>query len=267
MFTPGLTPTRVQVPGACTPHPCPSPSSVYRCRPMAGGTTALEAQGIAWREREKHWGVSVPRHGVATGLFGTRRPAWRQQRTTPGGEQSHESATDPGPGTGRSGRYRHAPPGPGEVRVRVTLVNTCPQWDLHLDAGEPMFVGQQISYPLHPPASPATRWWAWWMRSARTSPPSGWASGMAAWRDAGHHRQGCYAEFCQPPEANLLPVPDHVEDRAVASRWNWRCVWLSRSLPLKRPGAIEGKRAADQRARARRDDRRPDAPRRGRRLR
>ncbi|HPO74515.1 MAG TPA: alcohol dehydrogenase, partial [Armatimonadota bacterium] len=38
-------------------------------------------------------------------------------------------------------------PGPGEVRVRVTLVNTCPQWDLHLDAGEPMFVGQQISYP------------------------------------------------------------------------------------------------------------------------
>ena len=46
-------------------------------------------------------------------------------------------------------------PAPGEVLVRVSLVNTCPQWD-HLDAGEPMFVGHQIPYPTRP-ASRGTR--------------------------------------------------------------------------------------------------------------
>jgi hypothetical protein len=52
----GLTPTRVQVPGACT---SPSVSVTFIRGIDAGpwpGDNRAEAQGIAWREREKHWG-------------------------------------------------------------------------------------------------------------------------------------------------------------------------------------------------------------------
>ena len=133
-------------------------------------------------------------------------------------------------------------PGPGEVRVRVTLVNTCPQWDLHLDAGEPMFVGQQISYP-YTAGQPGHEMVGVVDAIGEDVTTFRVGQRVAAWRDAGHHRQGCYAEFVNHLEANLLPVPDHVKDRAVASLELAMCVAVS-ILPLKRLGAIEGKRAA-----------------------
>jgi NADPH:quinone reductase-like Zn-dependent oxidoreductase len=89
-------------------------------------------------------------------------------------------------------------PGPGEVRVRVSLVNTCPQWDLHLDAGEPMFVGQQIPYP-YTSGQPGHEMVG--VVDAIGEGVTAFRVGqrVAAWRDAGHHRQGCYAEYRQPP--------------------------------------------------------------------
>ena len=39
-------------------------------------------------------------------------------------------------------------PGPDEVVVRVDGVSTCPQWDMHLWQGEPMFPGHPLNYPI-----------------------------------------------------------------------------------------------------------------------
>ena len=132
-------------------------------------------------------------------------------------------------------------PGPGEVRVRVSLVNTCPQWDLHLDAGEPMFVGQQIPYP-YTSGQPGHEMVG--VVDAIGEGVTAFRVGqrVAAWRDAGHHRQGCYAEYVSRLEANILPVPDPVGS-AIASLELAMCVAVS-VLPLKRLGAIAGKRAA-----------------------
>lgn len=133
-------------------------------------------------------------------------------------------------------------PAPGEVLVRVSLVNTCPQWDLHLDAGEPMFVGHTIPYP-YTPGQPGHE---------MTGVVAGLGEGVtsfrigqrvAAWRDAGHDRQGCYAEYVCHNADHLLPVPDSVDDRGIASLELAMCLAVS-VLPLKKLDAIAGKRAA-----------------------
>ena len=41
-------------------------------------------------------------------------------------------------------------PGPGEVLVQVSGVTTCPQWDLHIFGGEPMFADRPLAYPYVP---------------------------------------------------------------------------------------------------------------------
>ncbi len=133
-------------------------------------------------------------------------------------------------------------PAPGEVLTRVSLINTCPQWDLHADANEPMFVGHRFDYPytVGQPGHEMTG-----VVAAVGEGVQAFAVGqrVAAWRDAGHHRQGCYAEYVCHAEDHLLPVPEGLEDRQVASLELAMCVAVL--LPaLKALGAIAGKRAA-----------------------
>jgi threonine dehydrogenase-like Zn-dependent dehydrogenase len=130
----------------------------------------------------------------------------------------------------------------GEVLVRVSQCNTCPQWDLHLAANEPMFVGHQFHYPytLGQPGHEMVG-----TVEAVGDGVVGFDRGakVAAWRDAGHQRQGCYAEYVAVAAENLLLVPDHLADSRVASLELAMCVAVS-VLPLLKLDAIAGQSAA-----------------------
>src|SRR5687768_4451094 len=85
-------------------------------------------------------------------------------------------------------------PGPGQILVRIEGISTCPHWDLHLMSGEPMFPGRPIPYP-YPPGQPGHE--AVGVVAALGEGVSGPAVGtrVAAWRDQGHLRPGCYAQY------------------------------------------------------------------------
>lgn len=117
-------------------------------------------------------------------------------------------------------------PGPGEVLLRVEAVTTCPQWDLHLRRNEPMFLGHQFHYPytLGQPGHEATGTIA-----ALGEGVTGLTPGqrVSAWRDAGHGRQGCYAQFVVLSAENVIPVPAELPYEATASVELAMCVGAS----------------------------------------
>jgi len=107
-------------------------------------------------------------------------------------------------------------PGPGEVLLRVEAVTTCPQWDLHLRHNEPMFLGHRFHYPYTPgqPGHEATGTIA-----ALGEGVTGLTVGqrVSAWRDTGHGRQGCYAQFVALNAESVIPVPAELPYAATAS--------------------------------------------------
>lgn len=114
---------------------------------------------------------------------------------------------------------REAPipePGPGQVRMRINAVTTCPQWDLHLRHNEPMFVGHKFHYPYTPgqPGHEATG-----TIDAVGAGVEGLQVGdrVSAWRDAGHDVQGCYAQYVLHRAEHVIRVPKDLPDEAVAS--------------------------------------------------
>ena len=96
-------------------------------------------------------------------------------------------------------------PGPDQVLLRVLGVATCPQWDLHLRHNEPMFVGHRFEYPYSPgqPGHEATG-----VIEAVGAHVTEFSLGdrVSAWRDAGHQRHGCYAQFVVLEAANVIKV-------------------------------------------------------------
>lgn len=138
--------------------------------------------------------------------------------------------------------WREAPvpePGAGEVLVRVVQVNTCPHWDMHLLDGVPMFAGGTINYPYtagqpgHEAVGEVVA-----LGSGVTAPAVG--ARVACWRDAGHHRQGCYAQFVVMNKDHVLPLPDHVTWDQATSLELAMCVQISCGQ-LQRIDAIKGK--------------------------
>lgn len=106
-------------------------------------------------------------------------------------------------------------PGPNEVLLRVEAVTTCPQWDLHLRHNEPMFVGHSFRYPYTPgqPGHEATGEIAAVGTGVTEFSPG---DRVSAWRDPGHTRQGCYAQYVVLDAANVLRVPAHLPPEATA---------------------------------------------------
>lgn len=106
-------------------------------------------------------------------------------------------------------------PGPDEVLLRVNAVTTCPQWDLHLRHNEPMFVGHQFHYP-YMPGQPGHE--AVGVIEAVGAGVTEVSVGqrVSAWRDAGHDRPGCYAQYVVHDVNNVIPVPDNLPDAALA---------------------------------------------------
>lgn len=131
-------------------------------------------------------------------------------------------------------------PGPGEVLMRIEAVTTCPQWDLHLRHNEPMFIGHQFHYPytMGQPGHEAT--------GEITAIGEGVTSvavgdKVSAWRDAGHHRLGCYAQYVIHKADNVIRVPSHLPPEALAPLELAMCVGAS-FLMMKEMNVIAGRR-------------------------
>lgn len=131
-------------------------------------------------------------------------------------------------------------PGPGEVLLRVEAVTTCPQWDLHLRHGEPMFPGRpfRYPYPLGQPGHEATGTVA-----ALGAGVEDLAVGdrVSAWRDPGHEVPGCYAQFSVRKTADLIRVPAHLPPAGTAPVELAMCVGAV-FLMLQEMDAIAGRR-------------------------
>jgi threonine dehydrogenase-like Zn-dependent dehydrogenase len=131
-------------------------------------------------------------------------------------------------------------PAPGEVLVKVLGVTTCPHWDLHLMAGEPMFPGQQLAWP-YTPGQPGHE--AMGEVAAVGEGVERLAVGqhVVCWRDRGHAKSGCYAQYvCMAPD-DVLAIPAELAPQQVASLELAMCVQVSIDQ-LERLEALRGKR-------------------------
>jgi len=124
--------------------------------------------------------------------------------------------------------------------MRVLGVATCPQWDLHLRHDEPMFAGHSFTYPYTPgqPGHEATG-----VVTAVGEEVSSVAVGdrVSAWRDQGHDRWGCYAEYAVLDETNVIGVPAALPVEATASVELAMCVGAT-FLLLRTMGGLSGAR-------------------------
>ena len=124
--------------------------------------------------------------------------------------------------------------------MRVDAITTCPHWDLHLMSGEPMFPGRALPYPYTPgqPGHEAVGVVAA-LGVGVDGPPVG--TRVAAWRDQGPARLGCYAQYNVFDAGNVLPVPENLPVEAIASLELAMCVQVSFDQ-LGRLDAVQGKR-------------------------
>ncbi|MCC3375278.1 zinc-binding dehydrogenase [Cohnella sp. REN36] len=133
-------------------------------------------------------------------------------------------------------------PGPGQVLVKVKAVTTCPQWDLHIYHGKPMFANQgPVPFPYIPgqPGHEMTGTIAAAGEGARLAI----GQTVCAWRDPGQIRPGCYAEYVVMDEADVIEVPAHLHYAQVVSLELAMCI-AGTILRLKDTLGIRGKRCA-----------------------
>lgn len=132
--------------------------------------------------------------------------------------------------------------GPGQVLVKVSAVATCPQWDLHIYKGKPMFAEKgpvPFPYSIGQPGHEMTGHIAEVGTDTTLKP----GQRVCAWRDAGHHRQGCYAEYVVMDEKDVIVVPTDLHDTELVSLELAMCV-ASSILRLRQMVGIQNKRCA-----------------------
>ncbi|MBT5874912.1 MAG: zinc-binding dehydrogenase [Candidatus Latescibacteria bacterium] len=115
-------------------------------------------------------------------------------------------------------------PGPGEVLLKVYAISTCPHWDIHMMAGEPMLAGQVLDYPLTP-GQPGHEMTGEVLECGEGV--DGFSPGMrvAAWQDRGGSvAQGCYAQYVSFRATSLMPVSADLEPEQIASLELAMCV-------------------------------------------
>ncbi len=131
-------------------------------------------------------------------------------------------------------------PGEGEVLIKVLGVTTCPHWDMHLMEGVPMFPGRALSYP-YTPGQPGHEAMGEVVAVGAGVDTFSVGQRVAAWRDPGHHRPGCYAQYAVLDQANLIAVPEDLPAAAIAPLELAMCVQVSFDQ-LARLDAIRGAR-------------------------
>lgn len=139
--------------------------------------------------------------------------------------------------------WREAPipqPGPQEVLVKVAAITTCPHWDLHLMSGEPMFPGVPLPYP-YTPGQPGHEMTGEVIALGADVTELTVGDRVAAWRDAGARRQGCYAQYVAFQAENLVKIPADLPAEKVASLELAMCVQVSFNQ-LGKLDAVQGKR-------------------------
>lgn len=129
-------------------------------------------------------------------------------------------------------------PADGEVLMRIEGVTTCPQWDLHLRHNEPMFPGHRFHYPYTPgqPGHEATGVIEAVGKGVTSLQPG---DRVSAWRDPGHQRPGCYAQFAVHRAEDVIRVPEDLPLEATASVELAMCVGAI-FLLLKRMSLLSG---------------------------
>ena len=133
-------------------------------------------------------------------------------------------------------------PQPDEVLVRILGVATCPQWDLHMMDGVPMFPDAPVTYPLAPgqPGHEAMGEVVSVGRNVHIFSPG---LHIAAWRDPGGRRMGCYAQYAALHQEDLIEIDRGLHPGEIASLELAMCVQGSMNR-LRECGGIEGKRVA-----------------------
>lgn len=134
-------------------------------------------------------------------------------------------------------------PGPGQVLVKVTAVTTCPQWDLHIYYGKPMFAHQtSVPFPYQP-GQPGHEMTGTVAKLGEDCTRFELGQSVSAWKDPGHVQPGCYAEYVIIDERFLLAVPRELHYTEVASLELAMCVGAS-IMKLKPAIGIAGKVSA-----------------------
>lgn len=113
-----------------------------------------------------------------------------------------------------------------EVLVKVEAVATCPHWDLHIFGGKPMFPGFEQNYPYFA-GQPGHEMVGEVVEIGAGVDGLQIGARVAAWRDSGPKRQGCYAHFVALPAENLLEIPRALPVEAIASLELAMCVQVS----------------------------------------
>ncbi len=131
-------------------------------------------------------------------------------------------------------------PGENQIVIKVLGVTTCPHWDIHIMAGEPMFPGMPLTYPYSPgqPGHEAMGEVVYVGRGVQDLKPG---MRVAAWRDQGQNRSGCYAQYAILDADNVLPIPQTLVPERIAPLELAMCVQVSfdRLITLD---AVAGKR-------------------------
>lgn len=105
-------------------------------------------------------------------------------------------------------------PGPGQARVKVLAVTTCPHWDMRILGGQPMLPGLELTYPyaVGQPGHEACGEVVAVGEGVTDLAPG---QRVCVWRDPGHGRPGCYAQYVVKDAADLIAIPDD----AVPEEW------------------------------------------------
>jgi threonine dehydrogenase-like Zn-dependent dehydrogenase len=131
-------------------------------------------------------------------------------------------------------------PGPGQVLMKVLAVTTCPHWDMHILGGRPMLPEWPLEYPytLGQPGHEACGEVA-----AVGDGVHEFTIGqrVCAWRDGGHHRPGCYAQFVVKEAEDFIAVPETLAPEACAPLELAMCV-SAHVTYAEKIEAVKGKR-------------------------
>jgi threonine 3-dehydrogenase len=133
-------------------------------------------------------------------------------------------------------------PAPDEALVKMIGIATCPQWDIHMMEGTPMFGGGSLTYPLVPgqPGHEAVGEVVAVGANVRSCTPG---MRVAAWRDPGNRKMGCYAQYAALKADDLIEVDDALRPGEIASLELAMCVQGSFDMLLQR-GTLAGKKMA-----------------------